>query len=93
MDAWYLYMIRTGAGSLYTGISTEPERRLREHAGDGMRGARALRGKGPLALVFQAGFADRAQASRAEYQVKRLAKRDKELLVRGELSLVELLAE
>lgn len=51
MSDWSLYMIRDGHGCLYTGISTDVTRRLTEHA-SGM-GARALRGKGPLELVFQ----------------------------------------
>ena len=76
--SWYLYMVRTHSNQLYTGISTDPQRRLRQHQGELVGGAKALRGKGPLQLVYQQPFADRASASKAEYQLKQLSKRDKE---------------
>ena len=82
MKPWFLYLIRTRNGSLYTGISTEPARRLREHS-TANKGAKALRGRGPLEMVFQKSFADRSGASRAEAQVKRLSKQQKEQLVKG----------
>ena len=82
---WYLYLVRCGDGSLYTGISTDVERRLEMHASN--RGARRLRGRGPLQLVFTHAVGDRSEASRVEYRVKRLSRDDKERLLRGELSL------
>ena len=90
MSQWYLYMIRTAAGTLYTGITTEPERRLREHGSDPRRGARALRGKGPLELVYTRVYADRGAASRAEYRVKRLSREQKECLLAGRLDIATL---
>lgn len=83
--AWHVYMLRTGAGALYTGITTDPRRRLAEHSA-GKAGARSLRGKGPLQLVWQCRVADRSTASRLEARLKRLSKADKERIVRGELS-------
>lgn len=71
-------MIRTAAGQLYTGISTDPARRLRQHNGELRGGAKALRGKGPLQLVYQQAMSDRAAASKAEYQLKQLSKAAKE---------------
>lgn len=81
---WQLYLVRTGSGTLYTGISTDPERRLREHSGSS-RGARALRGRGPLKIVFQVPARDRSEASRLEAAVKRLDRRAKEALVAGHI--------
>ncbi|WP_290611312.1 GIY-YIG nuclease family protein [Arsukibacterium sp. UBA3155] len=75
---WFLYMIRTAGGQLYTGISTDPKRRLRQHNGELKGGAKALRGKGPLQLVYQQVMANRAEASKAEYQLKQLSKAAKE---------------
>jgi putative endonuclease len=88
--SWQVYMLRTAAGYLYTGISTEPQRRLREHE-QGRVGARSLRGKGPLQLVWSCAAADRAAASRIEYRLKRCSKAAKEALVAGRQSLDQLM--
>lgn len=78
-QGWQLYMLQTAAGMLYTGITTDVQRRLQQHQLG--RGARALRGKGPLVLVFHCEAGDRAAASRLEYQVKQLSRAQKLLLV------------
>ena len=80
---WFVYMLRTGSGALYTGISTDPQRRLGEHQ-VGKLGARSLRGKGPLQLVWQQAATDRSSASKLEARIKQLNKADKERVVRGE---------
>lgn len=90
MSQWQVYMLRTAAGLLYTGISTDPQRRLREHEG-GRAGARSLRGKGPLQLVWLCPAGDRAEASRIEYRLKRCSKARKEALIAGLLPLQSLL--
>jgi putative endonuclease len=82
-NSWFVYMLRTGSGALYTGITTDTARRLGEHQ-SGKRGARSLRGKGPLTLVWQLPAENRAAASRLEAKLKRLGKHDKERIVRGE---------
>lgn len=87
---WHVYMLRTAAGHLYTGISTDPQRRLQQHEG-GKAGARSLRGKGPLQLVWTCEVVDRATASRIEYGLKRCTKSAKEALVAGQQSLGQLL--
>ena len=79
---WYLYVVRTAHNQLYTGISTDPNRRLRQHSGELAGGAKALRGKGPLALMYQHAFPDRSSASAAEYRFKQLSKAQKEAVVR-----------
>lgn len=78
-QGWQLYMLQTAAGMLYTGITTDVNRRLQQHQQG--RGARALRGKGPLTLVFHCAAGNRAAASRLEYQVKQLSRAQKLLLV------------
>lgn len=84
---WRLYVLRCADGSYYTGISTDVERRLREHSGEigKGRGAKALRGKGPLRLAYQISLADKSEALKMEYRVKQLSRADKESLVRGHL--------
>lgn len=81
MSNWYLYMVQTGNGMLYTGISTDPVRRLRQHRGELAGGAKALRGKGPLTLVYQQSVADKSAAAKAEYQLKQLPRSAKLALV------------
>jgi len=68
---WYLYVIETAGGALYTGITTDVARRLAEHAAG--RGAKALRGRGPLTLLHQETVGSRSEALRLEAAVKRLS--------------------
>lgn len=83
---WWLYMVRCRDGSLYTGIATDVPRRLAEHAAPGGRGARYLRGRGPLKLVLQRRIGPRPLALRVEAGVKRLTRAGKEELAgRGDL--------
>ena len=78
-DTYYVYILRCADGTLYTGITTDPERRLAEHrAGTGARYTRA-HGAAGLAAVWPAG--DRAAASREEYRVKHLSRAQKEALI------------
>lgn len=68
---WHLYLIETAAGALYTGITTDVTRRLAEHRAG--RGAKALRGKGPLHLVYHECIGERGEALRREAVMKRLS--------------------
>ena len=77
--AWFVYLVRTHAGALYTGITTDVDRRVAMHAS--ARGAKCLRGRGTLELAYSRRIGDRALASRAEYAIKRLKKPEKEGLV------------
>ena len=86
---WHLYLIRCADGSLYTGISTDVQRRFGSHQNG--RGARRLRGRGPLQLVYSKAIGDRSTALRIEHQIKKLGKIDKERLVRNDASLDELI--
>ncbi|MEG0007601.1 MAG: GIY-YIG nuclease family protein [Aeromonas sp.] len=76
---WFIYLVRTHSGALYAGISTDPDRRLRQHQSG--KGARALRGKGPLTLVWRQRVDDKGQALRLEYRLKQQNKAFKERLV------------
>ena len=86
-ENWYLYLVRTASGSLYTGIATDVERRFAEHQAGAPKCARSLRGKGPLPLEFHVPAGDRSRASRLEWQVKRWPKVRKEALIRGVVRL------
>lgn len=84
-----LYIVRCADGTLYTGIATDVERRLTEHE-SGTRGARFLRGKGPLQIVFSEVVGSRAETSRLEYRVKKLSRLEKLELVEGRSRLDDL---
>ncbi|MEZ7984749.1 MAG: GIY-YIG nuclease family protein [Pseudomonadales bacterium] len=74
-------MVECADGRVYTGITTDVERRFSEHSEGGIKGAKALRGKGPLKLVFQQQMLNRSDASIAESAIKKLSKQQKLLLI------------
>jgi putative endonuclease len=76
---WSLYLVRTRDGALYTGIALDVRARLAQH--ESGRGAKALRGRGPLRLEFTAVVGARGPALRLEARVKRLPKAAKEHIV------------
>jgi len=82
--AWFVYLVRCGDGSLYTGITTDVPRRLEQHQGVGGRGAKYLRGRGPLELVFEKQIGPRSMALSVERRVKRLPRELKEALILGD---------
>lgn len=77
---WYLYILRCGDGSLYTGITTDVARRLETHRQG--KGAKYTRGRGPLTLVYRETCADHSQALKRELAVKALTREEKERLIR-----------
>ncbi len=78
-EGWWVYMIRSRGGRLYTGISTDVERRFEEHASG--RGARYFRMDPPVAVVYRESVDDRSIASRREAEIKKLSRPAKERLV------------
>ena len=76
---WQVYIILCSDNSLYTGITTDVERRFAQHhAGSG---AKYFRGRSPRRLVYLEGGHDRSSASRREVEIKRLRAADKRLLI------------
>lgn len=69
---WYLYILRCGDGSLYTGISTDVQKRLEAHRCG--KGAKYTRGRGPLELVYQEICGSHTQALRREAAVKKMGR-------------------
>ena len=72
---WHLYLLRCHDGSFYAGITTDVERRFRQHAQG--RGAKYTRAHPPERVLGSRAFADRASASRAEHALKRQPKQRK----------------
>ena len=90
LSLWTLYLIRFGNQSLYTGITTDVERRFEEHKSGGPKAAKSIRGRGPLQLEFSVQVGDRSKATALEMKVKKLSRQDKEKLVAGQLSIFDL---
>jgi len=90
MVRWYVYMIRCGDGTLYTGTTTDVDRRFAEHQASGPRAARYLRGRGPLQLVLTVEAGDRGAALRLEHRIKGLPRAQKETLIQRPESLREI---
>lgn len=88
-SVWYLYIIRAASQSLYTGITTDVERRFNQHQTN--KGAKHLKGKGPLSIVYQIRIGDRSTALKLEYRIKQLSKIKKERLVQDQPDLKTLL--
>ncbi len=65
-------MLRCADGSLYTGITTDLDRRLAEHNGDGPAGARYTRSRRPVQLVYREAASNRSDAAQREAAIKRL---------------------
>ncbi|MDA9557376.1 GIY-YIG nuclease family protein [Vibrio sp.] len=82
MDVWQVYLIRNCHNALYCGISNNVDRRFQLHQTG--KGAKALRGKGPLLLVWRSDPAlelTKSQALKVEAQIKKLPKIQKERIV------------
>ena len=79
---WSVYIIEVSDNSLYTGVSTDVERRFREHAGT-RRGARFFHGRTPLRVVYEEPGHTRSSACRREAAIKKLDPRAKRELVRA----------
>ena len=80
--AWYVYMLRCGDGTLYTGITDDVEKRLAAHRAG--RGAKYTRGRGPLEAVYTEPCPDKSAALRRELQIKALTRSQKLALCRTE---------
>ena len=73
--AWFVYMLRCGDGSLYTGIARDVQARLQMHRSG--KGAKYTRGRGPLELVYTEECADKSEALKRELVIKALSREDK----------------
>ena len=78
-STWKLYMLRCRDGSLYTGITTDVEKRLEAHRSG--KGAKYTRGRGPLELVYREECGDHSAALKRELEIKKLPREEKEKLI------------
>lgn len=75
-ESWQVYMVRCSDGSLYTGVTTDVQRRLSEH-NEGAAGARYTRARRPVQLVWQEAAPSRSAAQQREAAIKRLNREQK----------------
>jgi len=80
VKVWFLYLIRCKGNMLYTGITTDVARRFSEHQVG--KGAKFLRGKTPLELVYQQEVGSHSDALKLEIEIKKLSKRAKEVMIK-----------
>lgn len=77
---WYLYILRCADGTLYTGITTNVERRLEAHRSG--KGAKYTRGRSPLELAYREECGSHSDALKRELLVKKMNREQKEQLIR-----------
>ncbi len=80
-STWYLYILRCKDDTLYTGITTDVQKRLEVHQSG--KGAKYTRGRGPLELVYSESCGSHSQALKRELQVKALSREEKKSLIAG----------
>lgn len=83
LPMWFVYIIRASDESLYTGVTTDVERRFKEHFGSST-GARFFRGRKPVEVVYTESHPDRGSAQRRESAIKKLT-RDQKLELIGQV--------
>ncbi|CAH7069959.1 GIY-YIG domain-containing protein [Vibrio chagasii] len=76
---WVVYLIRNRHNALYCGVTNNLQRRFEQHQTG--KGAKALKGKGPLELVWSMNVQSKSEALKTEYAIKQLPKLRKESLV------------
>ncbi|WP_439028200.1 GIY-YIG nuclease family protein [Haloarchaeobius sp. DT45] len=82
MSEHYVYVVECADGTLYTGYTTDVERRVSEH--DAGEGAKYTRGRTPVELRYQESFSSKSAAMSREYEIKQLSRREKEVLIEGD---------
>jgi putative endonuclease len=71
----YVYIVRCGDGTLYTGWTTDLPGRMKAH--NSGAGAKYTRGRGPISLVYSEAFETKGEALKRECQIKRLTRAKK----------------
>lgn len=79
--SWYIYIVRCRDGTLYTGITTDLDRRIKDH--NRGTGSKYTASRRPVKLVYSEPHPDRSSALKREAQIKRFTRREKENLIKG----------
>jgi putative endonuclease len=78
---WFVYILRCADDTLYTGITTDVDKRMNQHNGLLSKGAKYTRARQPVKLVYQESSISRAEASKREYTIKCLSRTQKENII------------
>ncbi len=84
-EGWQVYLLRCDDGTLYTGVTSDIERRLRQHNGEIGGGARYTRARRPVALLWSEACSSRAEAQQREARIKAMPRAAKLRLSRSGL--------
>ncbi len=82
--SWFVYIIETTSGRLYTGITTDIERRFKEHCSS-KKGAKFFRSNTPKEVVYSEAFENRSLASKREWEIKQFSRAKKLELIHSSI--------
>ena len=77
---WCVYMLLCDDNTIYTGITNDLKKRFENHILG--KGAKYLRGRKPLEIVYTENFQNRSMATKREMEIKKLNRREKEALIK-----------
>ena len=81
-SSWKVYIVECSDGSYYTGITTDTQRRLLEH-NYSFKSAKYTRSRRPVQLVYEETVDNRSVASKREYAIKKMKRKDKTQLIKS----------
>ena len=79
---YYVYIVKCADGTYYTGRATDISKRLRQHNGSLKQGAKYTRTRRPVELIFYEKFLTKSSAGKREAEIKKLTRREKEILIK-----------
>ena len=77
---WFLYVLQCSDGTYYTGVTTNVDRRAKEH-NNSKRGAKYTRSRRPTKVVYMTEYNNRSSAQKSEYLFKQLTRKQKEEVI------------
>ncbi len=80
-DSWFIYILRCSDNSLYTGITKDIEKRIKEHNSGNKTGAKYTRSRAPVTLVYTENVETRSHATKRELEIKKMSKKSKEMML------------